>query len=975
MLPKTTLLPRWLLLALSIVLILAIILSMAWWLVNSLLLNSQWMANRLSKIDGVEVRWERAHSQHPGRWEVDQLTLTRQDTALPVSISVERATLSLSLPALLRGTLHIQALEADGIRRFRVGDIALNAEGNLRLEDATFSGDTLSAARLMLAVEQGRLVRASDGAILARDIALDAQGTLAPLLTRQPSDVSLTPALLEALSARVDASARADAWDVFMPYLDALPWLSLAGRGALEVALAMEKGTLSEASEVTLRAPQLELGVDTAALSSAPQPVGLSRHTATGSGQVRLHVSDNALHFAAALEDVVLADATPYAEQAALSMSAAVPNQRLDRLAPPSGAELELDGRVTRLDMLDRYLRPSTPGALALSGQGRLGLRVSVRQSELYRGRLDIQAQNLGAAYDDFTAQGDGTLSAEREPGAPLDAHLALKDASLTHQNRTLLADGDITLDLESPIEQPSIENVTARLGWQNATLPSIAALTPYLNAALPTPGALELVSGRARSQGQLSLDAGQLDGELTLSGERWVTRLQSERQPQTLESDARLMLNVRRATLDGSAFDLGGSSLRWQVASREARAERLESVLVLRQGRFRRQNGVLSGELSLEGEVQRLGFLNTFLPEGPGLSVAGSGELFLDAVFTGSELLPPTRLRVNANDLEARFLDFAASGRGELHGELSSRDDASLTLSIPRFALTRAGDDRPALAGRHLALTTQTARFRQAREAPSPEYFTTRVELPVIEVADITRYNDYLPDTDGVTLLGGQASLESEWRLEGYRVEGETTLRAFQTELSLLEQRLRGDIELHLALTEGDWQTRRFRADDSWIQLENVFRLSGEGRQDAGWWVRLELIDAALTMDEPVELTSTLRLGMRDTGLLARLFLARARDNDWLGRLLNVHGIEGSAELSMSGERIALNDLTLSGGSLWLLSDITLEKQRVNGALYARLGVLGLGVELVDGEPSLRLLQPKRWFDRWRQAQRYPRP
>ncbi|WP_319022803.1 MULTISPECIES: hypothetical protein [unclassified Halomonas] len=962
-------------LTLSIVLILAIILSMAWWLVNSMLLNSQWMSDRLSKIDGVEVRWERAHSQHPGRWEVDQLTLTRQDAALPVSISVERATLSLSLAALLRGTLHIQALEADGIRRFRVGDISLNAEGNLRLDDATFSGDTLSATNLMLAVEQGRLVRASDGAILARDIALDAEATLAPLLTRKPDGASLTPALLEALTARLDASARADAWDVFMPYLEALPWLDLAGNGDLKVDLALEKGTLREASEVTLRAPRLTLGVDTAALSSAPQPARLSRHNATGSGQVRLNVSDDALHFAAALEDVVLADRTPYAEQAALSITAEVPNRRLDQLEPPSGAEVELDGRVTRLDMLDRYLRPSTPGALALSGQGGLSLRATVRQSELHRGRLDIQAQNLGATYDDVTAQGNGTLSAELAPNAPLDAHLALENASLTHQNRTLLADGDITLDLESPIDNTRIEDATAQLGWQNATLPTIAALTPYLNAALPTPEALELVSGRARSQGALSLSGGHLAGEITLSGERWVTRLPSERQPKTLESDAQITLNVRHAALDGSTFDLGGSSLRWQVASREAQAERLESVLVLSQGRFRRQNGVLGGELSLEGEVQRLGFLNAFLPEGPGLSVAGSGELLLDGAFLGSDLLPPTRLQVNANDLEARFLDFAASGRGELHAALSSRDDASLTLSIPRFALTREGDDRAALAGRHLTLTTQTSRFRQAHEAPSPEHFTTRVELPIVEVPDIARYNDFLPDTDGVTLLGGQANLESQWRLQGYQVEGEITLRAFQTELALLEQRLRGDLELHLALTEGDWQTRRFRADDSWVRLENVFRLSGEGRQDAGWWVRLELFNAALTMAEPVELTSTLRLGMRDTGLLARLFLARARDSDWLGRLLNVHGIEGSAELSMSGERLALNDLTLSGGPLWLLSDVWLEKRSVNGALYASLGALGLGVELVDSEPSLRLLQPKRWFDRWRQAQRYPRP
>ena len=53
------------------------------------------------------------------------------------------------------------------------------------------------------------------------------------------------------------------------------------------------------------------------------------------------------------------------------------------------------------------------------------------------------------------------------------------------------------------------------------------------------------------------------------------------------------------------------------------------------------------------------------------------------------------------------------------------------------------------------------------------------------------------------------------------------------------------------------------------------------------------------------------------------------------------------------------------------LLSDITLAHQQANGALYARLGALGIGVELVESEPTLRVIQPRRWFDQWRATQR----
>ncbi len=51
------------------------------------------------------------------------------------------------------------------------------------------------------------------------------------------------------------------------------------------------------------------------------------------------------------------------------------------------------------------------------------------------------------------------------------------------------------------------------------------------------------------------------------------------------------------------------------------------------------------------------------------------------------------------------------------------------------------------------------------------------------------------------------------------------------------------------------------------------------------------------------------------------------------------------------------------------LLSDVTLAEKSANGALYAHLGALGIGVELIDSEPSLKVLQPRRWFDRWREA------
>ncbi|OZT73664.1 hypothetical protein [Vreelandella boliviensis] len=947
------------------------------------LLNSQWLPARISQFEGIDIRWEQGASRHPGRWEVEGLYLAREDEALPISIEAERATLSLSLLSLLHGELHIDALDAEGIRRLTVGDIALEADGQLQIKETTLSRETLAIPNISLAITNGRLVRLSDQVNLVRAINLNAKATLKTITPVDATSGELNPNLLAALSAQLQLDAQADAWDVFMPYLDALPWLTLEGRGALTGKLALTAGKLQPGSELMLDAPELRLAVNEQRLrrpSDSPRWVVADnpppRHMATGEGQVRLVVENDQLHFSTQLADVELADTHPYAEHVELRLASQIPNQRLDQLDLPTAATLALQGDITRLDMLNRYLSPGVKRksteleGIRLSGHGQIEASASIRESRPFDAQLSIQAPELTADTWGFTAQGSGSLNAQLTPQEVIEATLNFADATLHHQERLLLEDADINLVATSPFDtEKAREEASATISWQSARLPNINVLQTYLGAILPDPAPLQLLSGEATSHGQLTMASEQLSGEVHLAGNGLTTRWQYGEQLGMLTSDMQLFLPIQQAAIDGSTLNISGTRLSWQIANVDQPSDRLESVLVLDDGRFQRRGNAPSGQFSLEGSVQRLGFLNAFLPDAHGLAIAGEGQLSAQGAFRDNRLLAPTRLRVNADQLEVTFLDYLATGRGELTAQLDSPEQAQLSLGIPRFALRRQDDNSPHLQGRHFALTTQTERFSDVLESPLPEYFTTRIALPITEVPDFTRYNRYLPEGAGITLLNGQASLESEWLLEGLNAQGEITLRAFGAELALLDQRLRGDLHLYLQLTEGDLETRRFTANDSVLRLENVNRQSENGSSDAGWWVQLAMNEAELAWEDPIRLASQLRLEMRDTGLLARLFLARARDSDWLGRLLNVHDIEGTALLEISGEQISLSDLTLTGGPLLLLSDVALADRTANGALYARLGVLGLGVELNDSEPTLRVIQPRRWFDRWREA------
>ncbi len=607
------------------------------------LLNSQWLPTRISQFEGVDIRWDKGASRHPGRWEVEGLYIARQDEALPITIEAERATLSLSLLSLLRGELHIDALDAEGIRRLTVGDIALEADGQLQVAETTLSRDTLAIPNISLAITNGRLVRLSDQATLVRDINLNADATLNSITSVDTSSGELNADLLSALSAQLQLDAQADAWDVFMPYLGALPWLTLEGRGALSGALMLTDGILQPDSELTLDAPMLRLAVDEQRLRS-PSLRSLSdsprwiiadnpspHHTATGQGSVRLAVENDQLHFSTQLTDVELADTHPYAEHAELRLTTQIPNRRLDQLDLPTSAALALRGDITRLDMLDRYLTldgkgtdseqksidgPNSDGpdsakqAIRLTGHGQIEASASIRQSRPFDAQLNIQAPELAADTLGFIAQGSGSLNAQLTPEETIEATLSFTDATLHHQERQLLANADINIDATSPIDTETVrEEASATLSWTRARLPNIAVLQSYLEAILPDPAPLQLLSGQAESHGRLSIASEQLSGEIHLAGNGLTTRWQHGEQAGALTSDMQLFLPIQQAAMDGSTLDISGTRLNWQLADTDQPSERLDSVLALSDGRFQRQNDEPSGQFTLAGSVQQLGF------------------------------------------------------------------------------------------------------------------------------------------------------------------------------------------------------------------------------------------------------------------------------------------------------------------------------------------------------------------------------
>ena len=532
-------------------------------------------------------------------------------------------------------------------------------------------------------------------------------------------------------------------------------------------------------------------------------------------------------------------------------------DQRGGDIVTAVDGEIELAGASDAYAVFSDYLLGLE--WIEVSGHGDLTGRLLLEGGELLPGsELQLDSPDLGVSLDStrlapggrrYQLLGDGsiraTISDDRgEPETRLG--LALDDMRMWQQGGAKVMRGDgFRIALAGDrlrLDQPPERLHRAGLRWEDTELSNIAALAPYLPAAIP----LQLEGGRARLRGFLDYRDDTLSGTFRLDGDEVGLRLGDT------PMRGRLGLTLALPLLDprSGQLDLSGTHLRLAATGDDA-GEPLTTSLVFPRAELASawpllplEPFVAAGDthsdtpvvaaplltttpfdaaLSVSGEIDNLGVLDGLLGElfvDQTLGLRGGGRLSAEVDIHQGRPLPGSRLQIDSQAIGGRFLGLDTLGQGTLTASIvdDTPQRGLLTLDLREVGVSRLSDGRRLFDAPHLSLSATGELPDSGRQLGNPE---AQLAWQAAEVPDVAALNLYLPDSPAWQLDGGTATTSGVLVVERDSARGRVTLDGNAIRGQLLGQALSGAADLELIINQARFDSGRLDISGSRLTLQ----------------------------------------------------------------------------------------------------------------------------------------------------------
>ena len=370
-----------------------------------------------------------------------------------------------------------------------------------------------------------------------------------------------------------------------------------------------------------------------------------------------------------------------------------------------------------------------------------------------------------------------------------------------------------------------------------------------------------------------------------------------------------------------------------------------------------------LGGTVQAQWPAVPLRWIDVILDDLDWLSFDGRADLEADLQLHDGALQAGSRLDVDQAELAARVLDNRFSGQAHAQMRMSEESGATRTtigIVLERFTLgPEASPGVIDLRGRDLSLdlasTGPLAEFHRNLDA--------HLRFDDAEVPDLRTFNRYLPG-QSARLNGGSGQASGDIRLDnaGEMVNGHFRVRGQDVRLALGPSQLSGNVDLDSKLSRMQRVGRHYTIDEMAVRVDGV-RLDGLA-DAAPWWAQVGLEDGTLEWKEPFNVRGRGQVEMRDVSVLLGLFAERSAFPRWIGNLIDSGEAHATGDLQVSGRELIFDRVEAHNDRIDLLARLRILDGKPQGDLYARWGILGLGVELDDGKRTLHIAGAREWFE-----------
>lgn len=534
-----------------------------------------------------------------------------------------------------------------------------------------------------------------------------------------------------------------------------------------------------------------------------------------------------------------------------------------------------------------------------------------------------------------------------------LPSSLHARSARLSYGDTVLARDAKLDYEMSMAPSTSAQAPGFKRMAYVDARL-QLSGRAPGLSIAGDDSDFLSFATGRSggRVEADLSLDGGVLvpGGRVTWSAPMVLQDGEPDPRPERLQVQANVVET--------------GIAIRARVPPRKDTADFIDADLKVTQRHLQRTSvrdllHKTSGNIALRWHFRRLAWMNPLLSENGWLRLDGQAEVDAKLRISEGRLASGSTANIPRAQLQADLFDTVlttqAQATAKVDGKRTTVDFiASKFQLVPSNAPTKPYVEGDTLK-LNLVASEDLAQFRRSLKA--------HLDFSDARIPDLQAYNRNLPGKS-LRFEGGSGTVGADMRLDAQgRVQtARLRLRGTQAQVMVGPSRITGDLDLDARIRQGSKSTGHFLIDALDLHVDQV-RVSDP--QAEPWWAKVSLDQGRLQWQQPFRLQGEARADMKDVSVLLTLFSERSAFPKWIGNLVDAGQAQATANVLFAGDTFTVDNLHASNRRIDLDARLRMADGKANGALYAKWGVLGMGVDLQGGERTFHLKDAKGWYDR----------